>query len=103
MEGRKYIQIGLTDDLLIPLLLNVMTTETTSYNVLVPYTSCMTFEIELPQGLTDEEAYALLKEKYKELVDINTISFHELDKHDVMYELREQLNQSLSEVIMEQN
>jgi hypothetical protein len=52
----------------------------------------MTFSVELPSGLTEEQAYELLKANYAELIDVNCIDFNCLDKHDVMYEMHECLN-----------
>ena len=58
---------------------------------MVPYTNYMAFQVELPTGLTDEQAYALLRSNYSELIDIQTIDFICLDKHDVMDELHNSL------------
>jgi hypothetical protein len=68
------------------------TTTTNTYNCMVPYTNYMAFSVELPSGLTDKQAYELLKANYSELIDISCIDFICLDKHDVLNELHESLN-----------
>jgi hypothetical protein len=67
------------------------TATTTTYNCMVPYTNYMAFSVELPLGLTDAQAYALLRSNYSELVDTSSIDFISLDKHDVLNELHESL------------
>ena len=66
-----------------------MTTKTRTYNIAVPFSSMMSFDVKLEEGLTDEQVIQQVKAKHIELVDLNAISVCEPDLFDLVYEIEE--------------
>ena len=66
-----------------------MTTKTRTYNIAVPFSSMMSFDIQLEEGLTDEQVIQQVKSRHLELVDFPSISVLPPDEFDLNFEIDE--------------